>query len=106
MTPSEESPPRVLVVDDEGGIRESLRKILEREGYDVHATDSGEEVLQLLRSEGADLILADIMMPIMSGIELLRAVKAIAPSVEVLMMTAFGTVENAVECMREGAYDF
>ncbi len=56
--------------------------------------------------EGADLILADIMMPIMSGIELLRAVKAIAPSVEVLMMTAFGTVENAVECMREGAYDF
>lgn len=97
---------RVLVVDDEAGIRESLQKILQREGYQVETTASGEQALEWLRRSGADLVLADIMMPIMSGIELLRAVKAMAPAVEVVMMTAFGTVENAVECMREGAYDF
>ncbi len=96
----------ILVVDDEAGIRESLQKILEREGFTVTVTDSGAEALDKVRSERIDLILSDIMMPKMSGVELLRAVKAISPAIEVLMMTAFGTVENAVECMREGAYDF
>ncbi|MEO1482872.1 MAG: sigma-54 dependent transcriptional regulator [Myxococcota bacterium] len=96
----------VVVVDDEGGIRESLKKILEREGHRVTSTDSGEEALELVRQGAVDLILADIMMPKMNGIDLLRAVKAIAPATEMMMMTAFGTVENAVECMREGAYDF
>ncbi|MEO1172175.1 MAG: response regulator, partial [Myxococcota bacterium] len=67
---------------------------------------SGEEALELVRQGAVDLILADIMMPKMNGIDLLRAVKAIAPATEMMMMTAFGTVENAVECMREGAYDF
>lgn len=96
----------ILVVDDERGILESLRKIFEREGYVVSTTDSGEEALAQLRAARIDLVLADIMMPKMSGMELLRATKAIAPGTEVVMMTAFGTVENAVECMREGAYDF
>ncbi|MEK7705828.1 MAG: response regulator, partial [Myxococcota bacterium] len=96
----------ILVVDDEPGIVASLAKILEREGHRVSTTDSGEEALELLRREAVDLVLADIMMPKMSGIELLRAVKAMSPAVEVVMMTAFGTVETAVECMREGAYDF
>lgn len=96
----------VMVVDDEPGIRESLRKIFERESFQVSVTDSGEEALQLLRAGRVDLVLADIMMPKMNGIELLRAIKAISPATEVVMMTAFGTVENAVECMREGAYDF
>ncbi|HET6347210.1 MAG TPA: sigma-54 dependent transcriptional regulator [Myxococcota bacterium] len=96
----------ILVVDDEPGILESLRKIFEREAYHVSVTDSGEEALNSVRAGRVDLVLADIMMPKMSGIELLRAVKALSPATEVVMMTAFGTVENAVECMREGAYDF
>ncbi|MEZ0311411.1 MAG: sigma-54-dependent transcriptional regulator [Myxococcota bacterium] len=96
----------ILVVDDEPGIRESLQKILEREGFVVTITDSGTEALDKVRGERINLILSDVMMPKMSGIELLRAVKAISPAIEVVMMTAFGTVENAVECMREGAYDF
>lgn len=96
----------ILVVDDEHGILASLKKIYERENFRVSTTDSGEEALEIVRSEHVDLVLSDIMMPKMSGIELLRAVKAISPSIEVVMMTAFGTVENAVECMREGAYDF
>ena len=99
-------PQHVLVVDDEAGILESLAKILEREGYRVSTTDSGVAALDIVRAEPVDLILSDIMMPAMSGIELLRAVKAISPSLEVIVMTAFGTVDTAVECMREGAYDF
>ncbi len=100
------SQPQILVVDDEVGILDSLKKTLEREGYEVATTDSGEEALNLIRSRPVDLVLADIMMPKMNGIELLRAVKAISPAIEMVMMTAFGSVENAVECMREGAYDF
>src|SRR4051794_9278799 len=96
----------ILVVDDEHGILDSLQKIYEREGYHVTCTDSGDEALNAVRAGKIDLVLADIMMPKMNGVELLRAVKAVAPSCEMIMMTAFGTVENAVECMREGAYDF
>jgi two-component system response regulator HydG len=98
--------PHILVVDDEVGILDSLARIFERESYRVSTTDSGVQALELLRKSKVDAVLADIMMPKMSGIELLRAVKAISPAIEVIMMTAFGTVENAVECMREGAYDF
>ncbi len=96
----------ILVVDDEAGILASLAKILEREGFRVSTTDNGAEALARVRAERVDLVLADIMMPKMNGIDLLRAVKTIAPATEVVMMTAFGSVENAVECMREGAYDF
>ncbi|MEO0814389.1 MAG: sigma-54 dependent transcriptional regulator, partial [Myxococcota bacterium] len=64
------------------------------------------EAIERVKADPPDLLILDVMMPKMNGIELLRAVKAITPSVEVMMMTAFGTVENAVECMREGAYDF
>ncbi len=96
----------ILVVDDEHGILASLERIFAREGYDVSTTDSGDEAINILRQRGADVVLADVMMPKMSGIDLLRAVKAISPSIDVLMMTAFGTIEKAVECMREGAYDF
>jgi len=97
----------ILVVDDELGILDSVKRTLEREGLRVTTTDSGEVALELLRSDDrVDVVLADIMMPKMNGVELLRAIKAISPSVDVVMMTAFGTVENAVECMRAGAYDF
>jgi two-component system response regulator HydG len=106
MSEPSSAPAQVLVVDDEPGILESLRKIFEREGYGVCVTDSGAEALELLRLRPIDVVLADIMMPKMNGVELLRAVKAIAPATEVVMMTAYGTVENAVECMRQGAYDF
>jgi two-component system response regulator HydG len=100
------NPVHLIVVDDEPGILTSLRKIFEREAIAVTATDSGEHALACLRESGAQVILADVMMPKMNGIDLLRAVKAASPATEVVMMTAFGTVENAVECMRQGAYDF
>jgi len=98
--------PHILVVDDEAGILESLSRTFEREGFRVTATDSGAQAIDVVRQDHVDVVLADIMMPKMSGTDLLRTLKKLAPAIEVIMMTAFGTVENAVACMREGAYDF
>ena len=96
----------VLVVDDERGIAESLAKIFEREGMTVLVAHSGAEALEQVRRHRVGALLTDLMMPGMSGLELLRAVRAIAPETEVVLMTAYGTVETAVEAMKEGAYDF
>lgn len=98
--------PHILIVDDEECILQSLHKIFDREGYQCTTTDNGAVALEHLRQHRVDVVLADIMMPKMSGLELLRTIKVIAPAVEVIMMTAFGTIEKAVECMRAGSYDF
>jgi two-component system response regulator HydG len=98
--------PKILVVDDEAANRITLERILKREGWVVAQAPDGRSGLELLRSEGADVVLTDLKMPGMSGLELLRASKAVAPDVEVIVMTAYGTVETAVEAMKEGAYDY
>ncbi len=102
----EESQARVLVVDDERSNLTSLLKILEREGFRVEGASSGEEAYRLHRKALFHVILSDLMMPAMSGIELMRAAKTLSADVEFVMMTAYGTIEAAVEAMREGAYDF
>jgi two-component system response regulator HydG len=96
----------LLVVDDEVEHASSLRRLFEREGLTVHTAASGELALDVIRAEPIDLILTDLMMPGMSGQDLLRAARAIRPGVDVILMTAYGTVEGAVAAMREGAYDF
>ena len=96
----------VLVVDDDAANRVTMERILAREGYQVVHAESGREAMQLLRSEGADLVLTDLKMPGMSGIDLLKAARKVDPDLEVVVMTAYGTVETAVEAMKEGAYDF
>src|SRR5690625_242364 len=98
--------PSVLVVDDDPANRDSVARILQREGLEVHMAASGKEALDLLREEAIQVLVTDLMMPEMSGVDLLRATRAISPSTEVVMMTAFGTVETAVTAMKEGAYDF
>lgn len=98
--------PGLLVVDDDESALESLRQIFEHEGFAVSVARSGEEALDTLRSNGHEVVLADLRMPGMDGLDLLRAIKAIRPDTEVVIMTAFGTIEKAVEAMREGAYDF
>jgi two-component system response regulator HydG len=98
--------PTVLVVDDERAIVESLTKIFEREGHRVVSAGNGKEALEQLRKHRVNVILTDLMMPEMNGVDLLRACKAMSPEVEVLVMTAYGTVEAAVEAMKQGAYDF
>jgi two-component system response regulator HydG len=102
----EEAPIRLLVVDDEPSHLESLKTIFEREGCDVRTAVSGEEALETFRKDRPDIVLSDLMMPGVGGIDLLRTVKSISPETEFVMMTAFGTVETAVESMKEGAYDF
>jgi two-component system response regulator HydG len=98
--------PRILVVDDEANILEALQKVLRKEGFDVLVAHDGRQALATLRKESVDVMITDLRMPGMTGEELLKATKKILPEVEVIVMTAYGTVENAVEAMKLGAYDF
>jgi two-component system response regulator HydG len=99
-------PAIILVADDDPGLRESLERTLSREGYGVVAASDGRAALERLQSGSIDLVLTDLKMPGLSGLELLRAAKAMSPDIDVILLTAFGTVEEAVTAMKEGAYDF
>jgi two-component system response regulator HydG len=96
----------VLVVDDEEANRDSLQRIFLKEGMRVLSASSAREALEHLRRCRVDVMLTDLMMSGTSGAELLRASKELSPDTEVVLMTAFGTVEVAVQAMRDGAYDF
>jgi DNA-binding NtrC family response regulator len=96
----------VLVVDDEPSNVVSLEKIFQREGMRVLTADGAKTALDLSRKHRVQVVLTDLMMPGVNGVELLRAMKEISPDTEVVLMTAYGTVETAVQAMREGAYDF
>lgn len=98
--------PRILVVDDDASALESLQEIFRLEGFEVRGAGDGSQALDILRAEDFGVVLADLRMPGMDGMDLLKTVKAIRPDTEVVIMTAFGTIEKAVEAMREGAYDF
>jgi two-component system response regulator HydG len=99
-------PPTLLVADDDPGLRESLERTLTREGYRVVLATDGRAALERVQAGGIDLIVTDLRMPGLTGLELLRAAKAIMPDVDVILLTAFGTVEEAVQAMKDGAYDF
>jgi len=98
--------PTVLVVDDEPSNLASIEKIFQRDGMRVLTADGAKAALEIARTHKVHVVLTDLMMPGVSGIELLRALKQLSPDTEVVMMTAYGTVETAVLAMREGAYDF
>ncbi len=106
MTDRPPSGPLILVVDDEEANRLALERILVREGYDVRHAEDGRQAMQRLREERPALVLTDLKMPGMDGLELMRAARAVEPELEVVLLTAFGTVETAVEAMKEGAFDF
>lgn len=97
---------RVLVVDDEEDIRLGLRKLVSRLGAEVEAAADGAEALELVKDRGADIILTDLMMPRMSGQELLVAVKELAPETLVVILTGFGTIQAAVAGLQAGAAHF
>jgi two-component system response regulator HydG len=99
-------PATLLVADDDPGLRESLQRTLTRAGYRVVLASDGRGALEQLQGGGVDLVLTDLKMPGLTGIELLRAIKAIPIDVDVILLTAFGTVEEAVSAMKDGAYDF
>lgn len=97
---------KVLVVDDEPGMRSLLTRVMEKEGYTAAACADGGEALQAFANEDWDLVIADIDMPGMDGIELLKHIRKNSPQVPVLMITAYATVETAVEAMKLGAHDY
>ncbi len=99
-------PARVLVVDDERSMRELLSIVLRRDGYDVMVAEDGASALEILGSQRVDILITDIRMPNMNGVELLREAKRIAPDVISIVMTAFASTDTAVEALRLGAADY
>ncbi|MCX7821993.1 MAG: sigma-54 dependent transcriptional regulator [Syntrophobacterales bacterium] len=98
--------PRILVVDDEEGMREFLELMLTRKGYEAVVTSNGLKALELLKSERFDIVIADIRMTPLSGIDVLREAKRLHPEIVVIMISAYASPDTAVEAMREGAYDY
>lgn len=96
----------ILVVDDEKTMQETLGWSLKQEGYEVSTAGSGEEALALMEVQDFELIITDIMMPGISGLELLDKARSLNPRTSVILITAYGTVETAVEALRKGAYDY
>src|SRR5216684_2342828 len=97
---------RVLVVDDEQSLRKVLAATLQREGYEVTVCVDGEEAIAALERDGADVVVTDLVMPRMDGLTLLRKVVARHPDVPVIVVTAHGRIDSAVEAMKAGAFDF
>jgi two-component system nitrogen regulation response regulator NtrX len=96
----------ILIIDDEDGIRESLSGIFEDEGYTVLTASSGEEGLKLLKEHSPDLILLDVWLPGIDGLQTLKEIKDLKPGLPVIMVSGHGNIELAVKATRTGAYDF
>ncbi len=96
----------ILVVDDEPAVRDSLKEWLVDEGFSVDMAESGRQALEMLQDKAYSLMLTDIKMPGMDGVELLQQAKQVQPELTVVMMTAYATVETAVEAMKQGAFDY
>jgi DNA-binding NtrC family response regulator len=97
---------RVLITDDDGASCQLFAKVLKAEGYTVEWVQSGEEALTQLKKGGYDTLLIDVRLPGLSGLEVTRAVRALDQSLPVIVMTGFGSMETAVEAIREGAFDY
>lgn len=97
---------KVLVVDDESGMRHMLRLVLEGAGYQVMEAACGSEALCLLQGGSFDIILSDIRMPELDGLGLLRQIRQLGIEGTVIMMSAYGSIDTAIECLKQGAYDY
>lgn len=97
---------RILIVDDDESLRWVTQAQLQQSGYEVNAVANGNSALDSIREAAPDLVITDLKMPGMSGMELLKRIRAADPEILVIMVTAFGTVENAVEAIKAGAYDY
>src|SRR5689334_17998551 len=97
---------RVLVVDDEENLRLVVRSFLRRDGYEVEVASGGEEALKLIETFGPDVILTDVRMPKMGGLDLLATLKAKGSEITVIVMSAYGSLDLAIEAIKAGAYDY
>lgn len=98
--------PRVLVLEDEPNLRKVLGALLRREGYEVSLAENGEVGLTEFDKSGADVVITDLVMPKVGGMEVLRAINERDPDVPVIIITAHGTVDSAVEAIKLGAFDY
>src|SRR5512141_342196 len=105
--PAAERPPgRVLVVDDQKNMRATTAMLLRQAGHEVGEAADGASALEQLAQGTYDVVLTDLRMPTLDGMELLKAVQRTSPQTQVIVMTAYGTIESAVEAIRRGACDF
>src|SRR5260370_3412985 len=96
----------LLIVDDELSMRQFLTHLFQRDGHSIRVAENGRQAMALLRQQPADIIISDVKMPDMGGIELLRAARELQPDIEIIMMTAFANEETAHEAFLLGAFDF
>jgi len=96
----------ILIVDDEENVSRLLNKIFTKEGYITHIANNGKEALKVIDSNEIDIVISDIKMPGMTGIELLKNIRSIDPAIQVIMITAFATLETAIDALRMGAKDY
>jgi DNA-binding NtrC family response regulator len=97
---------RVLVIDDEAIVRVSCQRVLVPEGYEVVVTSRGDEAIAILEKESFEVVLTDLKMPDMDGIEVLRVIKDRWPDVHVIIITGYGTISTAVQAIKLGAYEY
>ena len=107
MKPAEpDHPISILVVDDEEMLAKSCQQILSSDGHKVHIEYRGRSALESVRRQNPDIVLADLMLPDIHGLELLREIREVAPGALVIMITGFATVSSSVEAIGAGAYDY
>ena len=97
---------RILVVEDDEFVCNSLKWLLTDEGYDVEVTTEGREALKMVEAGKYDLVITDLMMPEVGGLDVLKKVKELAPDTSVIVLTGYGTTEAAVSALEQGAFDF
>ncbi len=97
---------KILVVDDEKGMRDLLKKVLTKEGYEVLLAEEGEEGLAVIRETPIDVVIADLDMPVMNGVEMIKRAKEFDPNLIIIVITAYASIESAVETLKLGAYDY
>jgi DNA-binding NtrC family response regulator len=97
---------RVLVIDDEAIVRVSCERVLKPEGFDVVVTSRGDEAIDFLEKEPYDVVLTDLKMPDMDGLEVLKIIKERWPDIQVIIITGYGTISTAVQAIKMGAYEY
>jgi len=104
--PARETSGRILVVDDDPVVLELLAKVLQDAGHQVTAAENGSRALDIFRADPLDVVVTDLLMPGISGLDVLQSVKQVGPGAEVIVVTAFASLDNAIQALRYGAYDF
>ncbi|MBI5327225.1 MAG: sigma-54-dependent Fis family transcriptional regulator [Deltaproteobacteria bacterium] len=97
---------KILIIDDDAGVRDVLKKFLEEKGYETETVGDSREVIDRIKARSFDIILVDLMMPVIGGIDILRGIKQFDSEAVVIIMTGYASLETAIQAIREGAYDY